>query len=107
MVSKGLFFAMVFLVTFKGIQCSIEADFYEAEKEVPYGECLFQESFDSDDIDRDGFLNQDEFCNALMIKFDGEIDIESCFDTFPTFDMDQDLKLSCQGKIHIGLATVT
>ena len=68
---------------------------------------IFQESFDSDDKDGDGFLNQDEFCNALMIKFDGEIDIESCFDTFPTFDMDQDLKLSCQGKIHIGLATVT
>ena len=60
------------------------------------------ESFNKIDLDQDGFVTHEEFCQRLKTKGISEDQHqEICDQAWNTFDLNHDDKLTCQGKSFV------
>ena len=101
--AKGLLLAFKVLCLILSSQASFENEFafhghYKVNDELR--PCVFQEEFDRDDEDGDGFLTAYELCRSLM-RQRKDINPERCREVFLYWDLDKDRRITCHGKIPL------
>ena len=100
MAVKGLLVIFGFIIS---SQASFEADFsFHGYRRADYElkPCVFQEEFDRDDEDGDGFLTAHELCRTLM-RQRKDMNVARCREVFLYWDANKDLKITCHGLYQI------